>query len=341
MLGGWLVATWLASGNLATDEPCLPRHPSAKAMEEALLSAKPHRTFAIRWWLLVLCSLMAGNQGGTWLVYGVIAEAVKPLYPGWTDGTIALLSQWGPVMYLVAVWPTSWLIDVKGLRTTMIAATALTFAGGLCRCIHHGTDATGAALVHAGQILNGLCGPVAMSIAPPLSAHWFAPTERNLATAIAATANYGGGAVFFLLGAHCVPPGAADVTRDRLWRFMLGECLFSAALLAATCLTFPARPPSPPSVSATLEREAPAGGAQPECMRPALTSPLATLRLTDRLPSAGLAKLVRSVPFWLLTISFGIVSGVFQSWGSMLGPILQASNTATEPPSHRVATATV
>ena len=72
----------------------------------------------------------------------------------------------------------------------------------------------------------------------------------------------------------------------------------------------------------------------------ALLSParVATLRLTDRLPSAGLAKLVRSVPFWLLTISFGIVSGVFQSWGSMLGPILQASNTATEPPCHRVAT---
>lgn len=267
-------------------------------MDESLIEpeAKAHRVYAIRWWLLVLCSLIAGNQGGTWLIYGVIAEAVKPLYPNWTDATIALISQWGPICYLVAAWPTSYLLDERGLRSTAIISSGMLFAGGLCRCVHHATDNTGTILVHTGQIFNGLVGPVAMSIAPPLSAQWFSPNERVLATAIAATANYGGTAVFFALGSVCVPPGPPDQVRDNLWKLMLGMCVFSGALFAACILTFPSKPPSAPSRSATVSRAS---------------------------PLKGLRRLATSGPFWLLTVSFGTMSGVFQSWGSMLGPILQ------------------
>ena len=274
-------------------------------MDEALINSVPktHRTYAIRWWLLCLCSLIAGNQGGMWLVYGVIAQAVKPLY-GWTDATIALISQWGPICYVIAVGPTSYLLDVKGLRFTSIVASSLLLIGGICRIIHHDTDSTGTWLVHASQIFNGLVGPVAMSIAPPLSAQWFAPHERTFATAIAATCNYGGGAVFFVLGSRCVPPGPAEEVRNNLWHLMLGECIFCAGLLAACILTFPAAPAVAPSHSATIAREP---------------------------PLQGLKQLARSVPFWLLTISFGIFSGTFQSWGSMLGPILQSVNSSRLP----------
>ena len=57
-------------------------------MEDALLDRRPTelenplRSYRIRWWLLFLASLVAGSQGGIWLLYGVIAEAVEPLY-GW------------------------------------------------------------------------------------------------------------------------------------------------------------------------------------------------------------------------------------------------------------------
>jgi FLVCR family MFS transporter len=267
-------------------------------MEDALLDrrptelASPLRSYRIRWWLLILASLVAGSQGGIWLLYGVIAEAVEPLY-GWDDGTIALLSLWGPVGYLIAAWPTSWLLDACGPRQACVAGATLVFAGSAARAAHFATDSTGSVLAHTGQFLNALAGPVAMSIGPVLSAVWFPASERNAATAIAATANYGGAAVVFWLGSVCVPAGApADVTRGCLWRLMLGFAVFSGLLLLLGLLTFKARPDSAPSRSATVVREA---------------------------PLAGIQLLVRSRSFWQLALSYGIGNGVFQGWGSLLG----------------------
>ena len=92
-------------------------------------NGRAYHSYRIRWWLLLLTSAIAGGQGGIWITYGVLAPAVKPLFPGWNDGTIALLSNWGPIMYLIAAWPTSWLLDVSGLRASAIFGSALVLAG--------------------------------------------------------------------------------------------------------------------------------------------------------------------------------------------------------------------
>ena len=275
-------------------------------MQDTLLASQPIplRSYRYRWWLLFFTSLVAGSQGGIWLIYGVIAEAVEPLYPGWDSGTIALLAFWGPVGYMIATWPTAWLLDVCGPREACVAGSTLVFVGSVARAAHCATDRTGSVLEHAGQIINALAGPVAMSIGPVLSAVWFPASERNTATAIAATANYGGAAVAFWLGSVCVPAGApADVTRDRLWRLMFGFALFSEVLLLLCLLTFKARPESAPSRSATVTREA---------------------------PLAGIQLLVRNRSFWMLALSFGVGSGIFQGWGSLLGPNMQGVLPAAE-----------
>lgn len=60
-------------------------------------------------------------------------------------------------------------------------------------------------LTHVGQILNGLAGPVGMSIGPSLSAAWFPVNQRVTATAVAGVANYVGVALSFLVGPMMVP----------------------------------------------------------------------------------------------------------------------------------------
>lgn len=55
-------------------------------------------------------------------------------------------------------------------------------------------------LIHFGQFLNGLAGPIAMGAPPALSAEWFPPEQRTTATAIASVTNTLGLAVSFLLG---------------------------------------------------------------------------------------------------------------------------------------------
>jgi hypothetical protein len=41
-------------------------------------------------------------------------QATEQLWPGWTDGTIAAMSNWGPIAFVAAFLPTSYLFDVHG-----------------------------------------------------------------------------------------------------------------------------------------------------------------------------------------------------------------------------------
>lgn len=144
-----------------------------------------------RWHCLVIVTGISALQGGFWANFGPISTVVKPFF-SWDDSQIALLANWGPICYFFAVFPTAWLLDTKGLRTACIVASLLLFVSSVLRCVHVEPDSVGSALMHAGQIFNGLAGPMAMSAGPVLSAQWFAPHERTVSTAIVGVSNYGG-----------------------------------------------------------------------------------------------------------------------------------------------------
>ena len=63
--------------------------------------------------MLFAYCLIAATQGGLWNMYGPIAATVEDAF-GWSDSTIALLSNWGPISYLVGGLLFSWMMDVKG-----------------------------------------------------------------------------------------------------------------------------------------------------------------------------------------------------------------------------------
>ena len=110
----------------------------------------------------------------------------------------------GPICYFVAVFPTAWLLDTRGLRLVCLLGAGLVFAGSGLRCITTSGMAC-TVLAHVGQALNGLAGPVAMAAAPVLSATWFPVRERTTATAIMSMANNLGVALSFVLGPKTVP----------------------------------------------------------------------------------------------------------------------------------------
>lgn len=110
----------------------------------------------------------------------------------------------GPICYLIAVLPSSWVLDTHGLRAACLGSATLMFAGSALRCFTT-RHVVGTALVHAGQILNGLAGPVASASAPLLSSLWFPPRERTTATSIVAISMYLGVAVSFIAGPKLVP----------------------------------------------------------------------------------------------------------------------------------------
>ena len=67
-----------------------------------------------RWYILAVFSLIAGVQAAAWNTWGPITGSAEDVF-GWTDGTIALLENWGPIAYIVSFLIFSWLLDVKGM----------------------------------------------------------------------------------------------------------------------------------------------------------------------------------------------------------------------------------
>lgn len=149
-----------------------------------------------------------------------------------------------------------------------------------------------------------------------LSATWFPPHERMTATAIATLASYLGSAFSYIVGPNLVP----DVDYGNLTHYHAGESidinklrnattpeqmkfllkrindyLFIEAVLVgllffAVLIYFPAKPPSPPSLSSAAGR-------------------------LDFV--AGAKTLMKNQTFWLLLFVFSLSNGVNWGWSSV------------------------
>ncbi|KAK3589572.1 hypothetical protein CHS0354_043026 [Potamilus streckersoni] len=263
-----------------------------------------------RWYVLAVFSLFASIQGGVWNTWGPIASASEDAF-GWTDSTIALLSNWGAIAYIIFAFPLSWLIVVKGIRWACVSMSFLVALGTGLRCI---TDnpITATWLIHIGQFLNAVGGPVAYGGSPVISAEWFPPHQRTTATAIGITFNNLGVAAPFLLGPYLVPerkimnstyfidssPELNNSTESPTF-FNLTACGVSVFCFLLVLIYFPNKPPLPPSTSAALER--------PEF-------------------SSGFKSLVRNVTFWQISVVYGVSFGIYGGWISVLDVNLKGHN---------------
>lgn len=139
-------------------------------------SAEQGKPSPWRWWMLLWSALLSCAQGWIWNTFGPISQATERLW-GWGDGTIAFMSNWGPIAYMVAFLPTSYLFDVYGLRLATLLSAVLVAVGCGVRLLAwaQATSSPTWILVymHVGQCLNGLAGPVAMMSGPVVSAAWF------------------------------------------------------------------------------------------------------------------------------------------------------------------------
>ncbi len=140
-----------------------------------------------------------------WNTFGPISGAVKTIFcPNWDDATLALLGNWGNIMYIVPVIPVMYYFQTKGLRNAVVMTAGLMVIGSLLRCLPFKVTAFAWAC-HACAILNGVAGIVIFSAPSAVSAAWFPPNERTTATGIAIVFNNLGNALSFLVGPAIVP----------------------------------------------------------------------------------------------------------------------------------------
>jgi FLVCR family MFS transporter len=252
------------------------------------LSFKVYRR---RWYILALFSWFSAMQCLVWITWSPIANNAKKVF-GWNDDTIALLVNWGPILFLPVSPLSAWIVDTKGLRAAVLLGTGLTFGGAALRLLlpFERLKSDGALWsVHVGHMLNAAAGPVAMGAVVKLSQEWFPPQERTLSTAIGGCANNLGMAAGFLLGPLLVQHASFPEIENLLW---VHAALTGPTFLLAL-LYFPSQPPTPPSATASEPRDA-----------------------SDFWPD--MRALMRHRPFWLLVIPYGITAGVYNGWSALL-----------------------
>ena len=71
------------------------------------------RIYNSRWYILLTFSLLSIGQAAIWNTWGPLAQSGFDIF-GWENKDIALLTNWGPISYIIAVIPFSWMMDVKG-----------------------------------------------------------------------------------------------------------------------------------------------------------------------------------------------------------------------------------
>ncbi|KAL8602558.1 hypothetical protein ACOMHN_065810 [Nucella lapillus] len=277
------------------------------------------RVYKRRWYILLLLSLMCGTQGCVWNTFGPISATAEDAF-GWDTGNIGMLTNWGPISFILGAGPLIWVLEHKGLRVACLASAFFIAAGTVARVFTMDGPAV-TILMNLGQGLNGLAGLIAMAGPPVLSAVWFPPHQRTTATAIGGFFGTLGTAAGFLIGPLLVPdvprnsshPADIDFSfdsllqnesrheriereKDAIHQLMYIECGWACALFLAMVIYFPKKPPLPPSASAALQRE-----------------DLVT----------GLLRVCRCPQFWLIGIIYGLSTGVLNCWSSLLAVLLQ------------------
>ena len=98
------------SANLRTVD-----HPSDEAEITCTPVVDSHlQVFKRRWYILILFSLANVIQSTIWNTWGPLAQSAHIAF-GWSLGEIALLTNWGCVMFVSSTVFLSWLMDVKGM----------------------------------------------------------------------------------------------------------------------------------------------------------------------------------------------------------------------------------
>eukprot|EP00026_Physarum_polycephalum_P005159 Phypoly_transcript_05188.p1 GENE.Phypoly_transcript_05188~~Phypoly_transcript_05188.p1 ORF type:complete len:427 (+),score=47.06 Phypoly_transcript_05188:416-1696(+) len=200
------------------------------------------KLYAQRWVTLMLFMLVTMSQCAAWITYSSVADTAMQVY-NIKKSAINLLAAFGAIAFFPLSFHSSWAIEALGLRKTLVTAALLVGSGAVLRSLAWKDEWF--FLVYIGQFLNASAGPILMTSSPVLSAHWFGPHERTLATGMCTTANNTGVPVAFLIGLFVT-------NRDSFFYMIWAEAIFGLLLAFVIVVFFANKPPTPPSFSNQL-----------------------------------------------------------------------------------------
>ncbi|KAI5168876.1 feline leukemia virus subgroup C receptor-related protein 1 [Manis pentadactyla] len=255
---------------------------------------------ARRFAVLLIFSLYSLVNAFQWIQYSIISNVFEGFY-----GVSSLHIDWLSMVYMLAyvplIFPATWLLDTGGLRLTALLGSGLNCLGAWVKC--------GSVQQHLfwvtmlGQCLCSVAQVFILGLPSRLASVWFGPKEVSTACATAVLGNQLGTAVGFLLPPVLVPntQNNTDLLACNISTMFYGTSAIASLLFILTVIAFKEKPQYPPSQAQAVLKDSP-----PE----------------EYSYKKSIQNLFKNIPFVLLLITYGIMTGAFYSVSTLLNQMI-------------------
>uniref|UniRef100_A0A8C0C9Y5 FLVCR heme transporter 1 n=1 Tax=Balaenoptera musculus TaxID=9771 RepID=A0A8C0C9Y5_BALMU len=283
-----------------TQARLLPKDPSEEtpAVEGTLV---PRRALSARRFLVLLIfSLYSLVNAFQWIQYSIISNVFESFY-----NVSSLHIDWLSMVYMLAyvplIFPATWLLDTRGLRLTALLGSGLNCLGAWIKC--------GSVQQHLfwvtmlGQCLCSVAQVFILGLPSHIASVWFGPKEVSTACATAVLGNQLGTAVGFLLPPVLVPntQNNTQLLACNISTMFYGTSAVATLLFILTVIAFKEKPQYPPSQAQAVLQDSPPG---------------------EYSYVKSIRNLFKNIPFVLLLITYGIMTGAFYSVSTLLNQII-------------------
>ncbi|CAG10621.1 unnamed protein product, partial [Tetraodon nigroviridis] len=250
-----------------------------------------------RWLMLLLFFTVSMSNAYQWIQYGIISNIIMKFYAV-EAVAVDMISMVYMIFYILLIVPSSWLLEKKGMRVTLISACVFNSAGAWIKVASARPDLYWVTLL--GQCVCAIGQVLILGIPPRLAAVWFGQNEVSSACSIGVIGNQLGCAIGFLVPPLLVPNvDHRDVLGNHLRLMFYTTAGVTTALLVLVVVVFQKEPPSPPTL-AQAKQVLSEGSSY----------------------SSSLLRLLQNRAFALLLLSYGILVGASYTISTLLNRLI-------------------
>lgn len=257
------------------------------------------KVYKRRWVMLVLGMMSIVISYVQWIQYSIVANIIVRYYDissTWVDWTSMIFM----VVYVLCVFPISYMMDIRNLRQTAVIGSVGTAIGAWIKVFSADRDQF--QLVLVGQTVSAISQVFLMSIPSRLASTWFAPEEASSVCAFGVfAAQLGIAAGFFFTPIVILNHDDLTQTGVELKIFLMAVAGISTVIACMVIAVFKSAPQFAPSHVQALQRTM-------------------KMKKEDYWPAVG--RLLQHDNFLILVIAYGINVGIFNAFSTLLNQIV-------------------
>lgn len=148
--------------------------------------APPTRLYRRRWLMLLLFSTLSMSNAYQWIQYSSISSIIMKFYMV-EAVAVDMVSMIYMIVYILLIVPSTWLLETKGMRVTLLLGSVFNCAGAWIKVASARPDLYWVTAL--GQCLCAVTQVLILGISPQLAAVWFGENEVSSACSIGVLGN--------------------------------------------------------------------------------------------------------------------------------------------------------